>query len=367
MRTHRAALAIVIAVSSNLAGFLSAQSGTTSPRHFATVEAGTSSPGPLGALQVRNRYQQIHDDLAIRPRLVRGLAFRRDSVRATFVAFTTELELRISDANRSSATPSTNFDDNLRPIPLLVFARRTLDFPASDFRRGMPAPFEYVIPFDQPFSMSSSVCWEMQTFSRSLTTNARFDAVEAPDGNADPGLSTQQVGGGCEATGRTGPMSANGAFIHDWPNGVFRATFGSANGPSSAPHIAAIGFDNQLWLGIPLPFEIPGSNVGPSGRCFVHNDILRAVGGNSNAAGVFTTGQQNLVLDANLHGITFHHQVIALDAGANASGFVTSDSLARQVVAPFPRPGVARIELFGGQGATGTVRIGSGLITRFLD
>ncbi|MGE3880748.1 MAG: hypothetical protein AB7I19_16935 [Planctomycetota bacterium] len=345
----------------------SAQSGTISPRHFATVEAGTSSSGPLANLQVRNRYQQIHDDLPIRSRLIRGLAFRRDSVRATFTAFSMELELRMSDANRSSAAPSANFDDNLRSNPLLVFARRSLNFPASAFRREMPAPFEYVIPFDQPFSLSSSVCWEMLTFSRSATSNVRFDAVEAPLGDLDPGLSTQQVGGGCEATGRTGPMRAAGAFVHDWPNGTFRATFGSENGPASGAHIATIGFDNLQWLGIPLPFEIPGSNVGPSGRCFVHNDILRAVGGNSNAAGVFTTGQLNLVLDTNLHGITFHHQVVALDASANASGFVTSDSLARQIVAPFPRPSVARIELFGGQGATGNVRIGSGLITRFLD
>jgi hypothetical protein len=62
-----------------------------------------------------------------------------------------------------------------------------------------------------------------------------------------------------------------------------------------------------------------------------------------------------------------HHQVIALDASANSSGFVASDSLARQVVAPSLRPGVARIEWFGGQGATGNVRIGSGLLTRLLD
>jgi hypothetical protein len=123
MRTHRAALAIVIAVSSNLAGFLSAQSGSTSPRHFATVDAGTSSPGPLGSLRSRNRYQQVHHDLPTRPRLVRGLAFGRDSVRTTFVTFTVELELRRSDANRSPATPSPNFDDNLRQNPLLVFAR----------------------------------------------------------------------------------------------------------------------------------------------------------------------------------------------------------------------------------------------------
>ncbi|MBK8979541.1 MAG: hypothetical protein IPM29_26875 [Planctomycetes bacterium] len=362
MNTHSVALSSSVLA---LVASVSAQGGVISPLHFATAEAPVLSALPLAHPQTVLRHQQIHDDLPFRPRLVRALAFRRDAVDAVFVPFVAELDVTMSAAARSSAAPSAVFAANHGANPSVVVARRIVQFPGTVNPRALPAPFDYVIPFDAPYSVSLSVCWDMRVHSHS-STSAVFDAVQSPAGSVNPGAAVLFFGSGCRASGSSVPMEAAGAFGGDWASGQFSVQCGGRNGPRNAVHAAMVGLTSQQWAQIPLPFLLPGSATGSSGPCFVQNDIVDTIPGASNAAGDFFTRVIAINLDSSQHGVTLFHHVVAVDAGANLLGIVSSNGLARQIVAPFVRPSVAQITRLGDHSASGTASPGTGVVTLFM-
>lgn len=341
------------------------QVGTISPPHFATVEAPHSTTFPFPPAQQLLRLQQIHDGLSFRPRQVRGLAFRRNSVPGSFAGFAADLDVTMSAAARSSAQPSSLFADNHGRSPSLVAARRTFQFPATQSPRTLPAPFEYVIPFDVPFSMSVAACWELRLHAHG-STSAEFDAVQSVGGDSNPGSRFLAFGTGCRPSGSSRTMAVSGVFNGDWSLGTFSMRVSSANGPTNAVHVTALGLDNQQSGPLPLPFLLPGSLSAPSGACFLEIDILDTVSGSSDAVGRFATNF-GLLLTPAQHGARVFSQVVALDANANALGVVTSDAGVRQIVAPFSRPPVAQIAAPGTHAATGVANAGVGLVTRFVE
>ncbi|MFO1055158.1 MAG: hypothetical protein U1F36_23315 [Planctomycetota bacterium] len=361
-------LTLAVACVSLMAGVptsLRAQTGPISPVRFADVEGPNSNTLPLAHAQQLVRFQQIQDDLPIRARLVRALAFRRNAVDASFTPFAVDLDLTMSDPARSSASPSIVFAQNHGTNLVTVVARRTIQFPGTLTPRSRPAPFEYLIPLDAPYRVSVATCWDMRVYSHGAT-NTEFDAVQSPAGDQNPTSGAHFFGTGCRASGSSQPMVAGGSFSGDWSLGTFSLRFTSQRGPANAPHLVAVGFDNQQWGQLPLPFLLPGSLNAPSGPCFIENDILDTLPGTSNGVGTFVT-TLGVTLDPAQNGLRIFSQVIALDAGANSLGVVTSNGGVRQIVAPFARPSIAQISLLGSHGTSGTAATGVGVVTRLVE
>ena len=348
------------------AATLLAQGDPVSPPHFTAVESGTSNPNPLGVTDQLARYLQIHEDLPATPLLVRGIAFRRNADASSHAPFDLELEMRMSVPLTTAAAPSATFADNhnLRSSAVVV-RRRVVNFPAGDRTSILPRPFDYAFPFDVPFTVQGRAVWEMSIHSRTNPALILFDSIRPGSGEGNPLPSVLVYGQGCVATGRTGPLSVNGGAIFDWPNGGGRMAFGASNGPSNAIAVAAIGFDNQSWAGIPLPFEIPNSSLGASDSCWVWNDLFTTFAGSTNATGVYSSPLVALPLDPAHHGVTLHHHVLCFDAAANPFGLVSSNAMARQIVAPYPTSAVSLVGVRGSLGAVGIVNTGGGLVTQF--
>jgi hypothetical protein len=342
------------------------QSSTVSPTHFTGVESPPSDPGSFGSIAPLSRFLQIHEDLPAVTTPITAIAFRRNASSDAVPAFAVDLDLRVSRPNALASAPSATFAANHGRFGAQVVSRRLVQFPASPSPRVLPLPFEYEIPFDSPFVAPTAICWEMKVYSRTNTSVVPFDVVSAPAGSTNPPPSVLSYGVGCVATGRTQPMRTNGAFVRDWPNQQLQINFGCDEAPSRAVCVTALGFQNASWAGVPLPMEIPSSSVGSSGACFVHNDLYTTFAGQSNVTGFYSTPLIALPLLAEYHGITFFHHVWAFDAAANAFGVVSSNGLARQVVAPYAQPPVSRVIDPGSHATTGSVELGVGLITRFV-
>ncbi|MFO1052317.1 MAG: hypothetical protein U1F36_08900 [Planctomycetota bacterium] len=344
---------------------LTAQTTTVSPAHFAEVQAPFSDLQSLGSVAPLARFLQIHEGLPTVTTPLTSIAFRRRASSASAPAFGVELDLRVSRPATFASAPSATFASNHSRFSAQVVARRMVQFPASAPARALPLPFEYEIPFDSPFLVPSSICWEMKIYSRTNTSALPFDLGSAQQGDSNPSGEVLTFGTGCIATGRSVPMTTTGVFARDWPNNTVQINFGCNDAPSRAVCVAAVGFQSASWAGAALPLEIPGSGSGSSGTCFVQNDLFATFAGQSGATGFFSTPLMALPLLAEYHGVTFYHHVWAFDAAANAFGVVSSNGMARQIVAPYAQQPVSRVIEPTSQAATGSIQIGVGLVTRF--
>jgi hypothetical protein len=342
-----------------------------SPSHFTSVDgnAGTRSPLATGST---SRTLQLHGDLT-RSRLpIRGLAFRRDSNnRATFSALSLTLTVAMSTGATSVAAPSANFDANHGADRITVFTRRAVNFPSSAPRDTLPAPFDYTVAFDRPFAYtafgpSGPLVWDMIVEAPALgTERPLFDFVRLDGDSDNPRLVGIEFGTGCLATGRTEPMRAVFASSPQWASNTMAIQLGGSHGPANGVAVGVLGFSNIAFGGTPLPLAVPGSQSGTSGLCQVFNDAVLSlptaltVGGSS-------TLQVQARIAPELHGLTFFHQLWAVDPPANPLGLVTSSASARQLVAPFSTVPVSRVEGLGQTGPTGTVTLSAGVVTRFV-
>src|SRR5690606_29880532 len=131
--------------------------------------------GPFGQNSSTGwRHLQVHDDLTGAPRTFRSLAIRRDAAaQGPYNAYSLRLTLILSKAATTSDTLDATFDANHGPDRITVVNDRTITFP-STAATGGPAPFDYVVPFDVPYSWNGtgSLCWEVrvQSSTNMLTT-----------------------------------------------------------------------------------------------------------------------------------------------------------------------------------------------------
>jgi hypothetical protein len=341
-----------------------------SPGHFTDVDgvAGTRSPLATGV----GRTLQLHGDVA-RSRLpIRGLAFRRDSDnRATFSPFSVTLTVTMSTGATSVAAPSATFDANHGADRLTVFTRRPVSFPSSPPRDTLPAPFDYTVAFDQPFAYSlfgpfGPLVWDITVEAPALgAERPLFDFVRFDSNASNPPLASFEFGTGCIATGRTTPMRALFASTTQWSGNTMVIQLGGNRGPANGVAVGVLGFSNTLLGTIPLPLSIPGSGSAPSGLCRVFNDAVLSVPTALDASGTATPLLQTRI-SPELHGLTFFHQLWALDATANSMGLVTSSASARQILAPFTSIPCSRVEGIGQTGPTGSVTLASAVVARFV-
>jgi hypothetical protein len=335
-----------------------AAQSVVSPAHFTDAEGSTSNSFPFGVATAPFRYANIHDDMAGTARTIRGMTLRRNNTSAASAAYTVTLDAWMSTAVTTGTTPDATFDNNHGADKLQVATGRTYNFPASP-RQFAPEPFVFDVPFDVPFNFAGtgSLCWEVQVTARSNTTSYFLDASSG-QGSTNPAMAVNTFGAGCLATGRTTAMGATGTSTMNWTAGTGTLTVNSTNGPASAP--AAMVLGDML----PVPFLIPGSDLGPSGPCNVYVNPLVVVGGTTSATGA-SSYQIPFPATPNLNGLRTFEQVASLDASANSFGLVTSAAVNHNVVAPYgPIPG-ARIYLSGSLGASGTAVANYSLVVRF--
>ncbi len=291
---HRVALVLSLAP---LTALVSAQSDPISPIAFRAVEAESSNPNPFGISDPLARYLQIHEDLPTRATLITGLAFRRNSDTETYPAFSIDMAMEVSIPVTTAAAPNADFVSNHGRVRARAVARRIVNFPGSGPSQCLPQPFDYRIDFDAPFRAFDRFCWDVTIFGRTNASQIHFDQVATGTGQSNPNPSALAFGTGCFASRRSAPFAVGGTQTLGWASGTGTMFFTATNGPSSSVAIAAIGFGNTSWSGVPLPFAVPGSAAGRSGPCFVQNDIMVTLAATTSPSGTFSSPPLPLVLN----------------------------------------------------------------------
>jgi hypothetical protein len=177
-----------------------------------------------------------------------------------------------------------------------------------------------------------------------------------PPDLADVGTELVLVSGALE-------LAITGSSSPRWTQGAITLNYTGNYAPKNSVVILAVGTNNRNFSGVPLPFEIPGTNGTPSGPCFVYNTHALVLPAFTTATGAFTA---NLALpgDPMFHGATTFAQVLGVDAAANPLGLVTSNMVAHNLVTPYPAMLVGNAYLAGLFG-TGTIANSAGQVVCF--
>lgn len=307
-----------------LAGGAGAQ--IVSPAHFTRAAAGGTQYGPVG-IYWPARHMQVHDDLRGTPRVIRGLAFRRDHRALAHVGFAGTCDIVVSTARTTAATMDHNLANNHGRNRQQVATRLAVAIPAS--APHMPAPFEYRVPFPQPYAFdgAGSLCWEIVTHGRSLTLGTTYDhTTKAREANPRPVWFGQ--GAGC---GGLDLIASGGA---DWPMGTVQASFWISGASPNAPILLVLGHNAKRFGSVPLPFEIPGTRGSRSGPCFMHVAPVLWLPLVSDRAGDRVT-TVTLPVHAGMNGATLYGQVFTADGSANSIGIVASRTAGINLLAPY--------------------------------
>jgi hypothetical protein len=325
-----------------------------SPQYCTAFEGVTGYSEPFDGLY---RYQQIHTDLGTQARAVRGLALRRDALAAANQDATLRVlqaEIRLAHA---AATLSTTFASNYATPAVVVWPRGGIGLP--DWRslpRSMPAPFDAVLPFAQPFAFGgqANLLWEID-----ISFNSAAGKPYPTDGVAraiaQPGA-YRMLGDGC--------TTGNGKFEHRGllqsqtvgPGMFLNLSWDAEGGPSSAAGV--------LWIGIGDPnLLVPG--LCGSGR--LRSDALVGLPATTDAGGAFRSPAMRVVYQAVFEGASLYSQVVCLDATQPGLKVAATNGLA--ATAPFlpgaHGSGVVPVHRLVGSGSgagTGTLFTSSGLV-----
>lgn len=342
------------------ASALSAQ--YVSPVEATNAEGLSNNIFPFGGTAVPFRFVQVHDDTPAG--VISSLAFRHNMASVTYAAHSITCDIWASTALTTSAAVNATFDLNHGANKFQVVTNRTFNHPASDPNCG-PGAFLLQYPFDTPFAFpgGGSFCWETQVTAKTQTSSIPHDAV-TPN-SLNPSLQVGRFGVGCLATGRTVAMGATGtSTAMNWAGGAGTLRVTGTNAPASAPLVLVLGTSKTNWLGLPLPFELPGTNTAPSGSCFVYTDILASFPNAASATGT-STNDVPVPLAPHMNGLTTRTQIVAIDASANLWSVVTSPVVLHNFAAPTAPNVCARVFLSASLGPVGTVGVTSWLVTRF--
>jgi hypothetical protein len=345
--------------------------GIVSPAHFTHAEGNAPNRYPFGEHPNHVfRYLQVHDDTQGTPRPIRSLAWRRWGAPCTtggctviYPAYQVTLDAWCSTAATTSATAVAQFDANHGGDKVKVIDNKTFNFPVGAPGQ-VPQPFAYKITFDVPFIYlaAAPICWEVNVHAKTNTIQLYHSG--ASGSQSSPQLATAPFGTGCRATGQSVPMSAVGSSTMAWAAGTGNLVVDGFRAPANGVVILLVGFRNDTFGGIPLPFLVPGSAAAPSGPCSLYTDVRFTVAGIADSAGTIrTTIPIPATLD--LNGARAFEQVISFDPAANPVGLVASNGVVHNFVAPHGPAPVTRVFLNGSLGANGSVGRNYGLVTRF--
>ena len=270
------------------------------------------------------------------PVTVERIAFRRDEQQWGSPGFDVSLEMFLGYTTANPGALDPVFQNNIAGQMTAVTAARVVRFPGSS---GLPAgadQFDFSIPLDAPFlvstSASSHLLMELRVTGHTMGSapfDLFFDAVEDP--------SVGRVYNSGQATGTSGSvdnlaivaslMSAGGASIA--PNlqadGVpqLGQTFSVVlrHGAPASPAVLVHGGSMTSWVGVSLPLNL--GFLGAPECCILTDSLinLATVVDQDGVAEVPYSIPSNSVFT----GLTFYNQFILLDPAANSLGLTTSN------------------------------------------
>ncbi|MCC6672830.1 MAG: hypothetical protein IT458_17330 [Planctomycetes bacterium] len=343
-----------------LGSTLAAQ-GLVTPAHFAVTEGNTLIQTPLGVTQTPSRFLQVHDDMSGTARTINALAFRRDGNSTTaYGAYAVIVDISLSTSPLNSATASLTFDSNHGGDRASVAFQKVVQLPATT--HSSSRSFVYKIPFNQPFSFAGGgpLVWDVTVTSRTNSGGVNFDAFTSASTN--PPAVDWSFGTGCKATTYASAMTMTGGSTALWSSGAVNLSFSGSNFPKSAVVTLMLGGDDKNFGGLPLPWEIPGTNGFPSGVCRLYVAPLLTINQITNASGAMSAILSIGGMTQANNGNILFTQAVAIDAN-NAFGLVFSNLVQHQIVAPFTSRPISYVYRSGSTGATGTVARNQGLVT----
>jgi hypothetical protein len=336
-----------------------------SPSHFQNAAGNSNGYAGVGHYASVSRHLQVHDDLAGTPRTIHRIAFRREtpSNNTTVPASSLVCDLRLSTAVTTAAAPNATFAQNHGANMQQVSSFQFCQLPASP-PAGAAMPFEYVIPFGQPFQYDGlgPLAWEILVHSSATGGGVLLDACVTGSTNPKAALAVRGVG--CKASGKSLGVTLGGDSSPVWSSNRLNLSYLGGNLPNSAPAWIAIGTSGSQWSGVPLPVPVPGSAAAPSGTCSVYNNWLILLPAIASATGSLQTNI-GMNVHPGMHGASLFAQAIAIDLAANSVGLVLSNLVEHQVVAPFPAPPVGQVTVASSHNAVGTATARRGAIVRF--
>lgn len=318
-------------LSSTVIGALAAQPAV-SPSFALTREGNTSAFFPFFGSTVPDEYLQLHDGLP-GARTITSIALRPDGSRnntANVVSGT--LMLSNAPAGVTGSAPAPTFLGNHGANRSGVM-NVNLNFPAQDYRLGMPLPrpFAYTIPLPTPFQSdaSGSLVWHLTVTSRFQIGSGYLDAVVGRNGawNVAGGF-----GSGCKRNSTSATAALSTAMAPQWGAGTMTATLNAASMVPAQNVVFAIGVSSTAWQGMPLPLEIPGTRSAPSGACWVLASWDQLVFG----AVADGTGRAMVRFAAPepRSGTNLYTQAIGFAPNANPWNFVTSNAVHSYLAPP---------------------------------
>ena len=352
VRAAAAALSLAVAVPAQPQGYVS-------PSHFRTAEGTWGTTIPLG-MPAQTRFLQVHDD-APGPLAVGGLAFRPD-LGAPAMSFSFLCDVVVSSAITSSTTLSPTFDDNHGADKVVAAGTQLYSLKILSTFSGVGGD-ELYLPFSSPFMFGGStpLCWEVRVLGNTQV-GAKIDGVTGS--KAEPGLPVHYFGSGCRAFGFGFPMDIIVTPANwFWSSGTPTISATIRNGPLNDLAVLVLGSDVKSWLGLALPFSLPGTPTAASRECFIYTDTLFALP--TLLVGRTATLSFGVQLDPALNGVNLAWQGMARSVGANPFDVVTTNAAYTPIVAPFGTQPVGTVSNTSSAGPTGVVAPGQGAIVEF--
>jgi hypothetical protein len=288
----------LLAATLSAAASLTAQNTFTSPAGVAGIE------GTETFAMFNNRHLQGLDNTVAGPIAnISSIAFRRDgeSTATGGVARTMDVLLVMGVGN--FATHTNNYSTNFSSSTVAI-ATRNVNFPNwVPVPATPPAPFDFVLPFDQPWTFpgGGALIWDITCTNSSATGTAPMDRH---GWSSTLGVSGDNLGTGCISTGRTGAYSHALTLYNEGPTGNMSIRWSGSNAPSAAATV--INFD---FFDANLPFP---------GLCTtLHSlgSVVSTATPTPSSTGSIAATTRSFPYDANAVGLTLVTQLISLDAG----------------------------------------------------
>jgi len=342
-----------------LAGLSPAQTKyLVSPQNNTTMEGTSNNTYPF--YNKAFTYMQVHDDLAGRPRILRGIAFRKDgNLSSSLSPATYTISLWISTAKVTSATATTTYAANHGSDLTQILNKVTVSFPGATKPASPPAPFTQVIPFpNKPFVYKGkgSLAWEVRVYSTTSTSVRPLDAQSSSS-------SYQRFGKGCRATGQNYD-AYNYGYIRTpaTPPNTYMLYCYARYLAKQKPYAWMVGINNKNFGSLRLPLDL--TPFGAKG-CSLYVAPLVVRGGVTSSTGYVSTYSNPIYIPKNpaMAGMKIYSQFFCSDPGRTPLPVVFTDGCAVLVPGNVP---VCRIYSYGNSSATtGSKTSAYGLVTRF--
>ncbi len=332
-----------------------------SPAYYENAEGASNNTYPFG-FYYKWSYQQVHDDLKGRPRVISELSFRPDGAYGNIKARSITLTLKLSSTNVTSKTATNNFASNHGKDVKTVLSNVTVNWPSTTKPAKRPGKFVFTIPFPKtPFiyKNTAGLCWEVRIHSMSTRSSCFLDSAFT---NQYPPYF--KIGKGCRATGQSIPADFR-AYLNKADSTHWKFYFYASYLAKSQPALWVLGDSSTRWGPFTLPLDLTPFGAG---GCHLYTSILLTIPGATDSNGRFTNSSSPFLVtyDPVLYGFKVFSQALSLDPGRTPLPLVFTNGN-ENVFHPFDYQPLTRLYTINDDTATTAKYIfrNRGLITRF--